>query len=77
MNEMAARREFFDIDEGRLEFDDCVIHSRRLNHPQGCLGFRIETRSGVLVYATDNEPGNEEFDKSVREARRRRRRVDL
>jgi phosphoribosyl 1,2-cyclic phosphodiesterase len=67
MNEMAAKREFFNIDEGRLEFDDCVIHSRRLNHPQGCLGFRIETKTGVLVYATDNEPGNEEFDKSVRE----------
>lgn len=27
-----------------------------LNHPDGCLGYRIEYRNKVLVYATDNEP---------------------
>jgi phosphoribosyl 1,2-cyclic phosphodiesterase len=66
MNEMAARRQFCNIDAGRLEFDDCVIHSMWLNHPQGCLGFRIETKDGVLVYATDNEPGDLIFDQNVR-----------
>jgi ribonuclease BN (tRNA processing enzyme) len=30
------------------------------------MGFRIESKHGVLVYATDNEPGNTEFDKNVR-----------
>jgi phosphoribosyl 1,2-cyclic phosphodiesterase len=66
MNEMAAHRQFFNIEEGRLEFDDCVVHSMWLNHPQGCLGFRLESKDGVLVYATDNEPGDPVFDKSVR-----------
>jgi len=33
---------------------------------QGCLGFRVETEQGVLVYATDNEPGHPVFDKNVR-----------
>ena len=66
MDEMAARRQFCDIEEGRLEFDDCVIKTLWLNHPQGCLGFRIETREGVVVYATDNEPGDPVFDKNVR-----------
>ncbi|HSM86604.1 MAG TPA: MBL fold metallo-hydrolase [Candidatus Limnocylindrales bacterium] len=66
MTEMAARRQFFNIDEGRIEFDDCVVHSKWLNHPQGCLGFRIESPSGTLVYATDNEPGDPVFDKNVR-----------
>ena len=37
-----------------------------LNHPQGCMGFRLETKDGVFVYATDNEPGDAEFDKNVR-----------
>src|ERR1017187_3052580 len=37
-----------------------------LNHPQGCMGFRVETKQGVLVYATDNEPGDPNFDKAVR-----------
>jgi phosphoribosyl 1,2-cyclic phosphodiesterase len=66
MNEMAARRQFCNIDAGRLEFDGCAIHSMWLNHPQGCLGFRIETKDGVVVYATDNEPGDPVFDQNVR-----------
>jgi len=38
-----------------------------LNHPQGCLGFRIETPAGSVVYATDNEPGDAKLDQSLRE----------
>jgi len=30
------------------------------------MGFRLETKEGVVVYATDNEPGDAAFDKSVR-----------
>ena len=66
MSEMAAQHRFYDIEEGRLEFDDCTIHTRRLNHPQGCLGFRIESEGKVVVYATDNEPGDAAFDKNLR-----------
>ena len=68
ISEMKAGRNFYDIEEGRTQLDD---HARMqtlwLNHPQGCMGFRLETREGVLVYATDNEPGDEVFDKNVRE----------
>jgi phosphoribosyl 1,2-cyclic phosphodiesterase len=66
MNEMAAHRHFSNIDEGRLELDHVSIQSMWLNHPQGCLGFRLETQGKVLVYATDNEPGDPVFDKNVR-----------
>jgi phosphoribosyl 1,2-cyclic phosphodiesterase len=66
MSEMAAHRNFYDIEEDRIAFDDCVIQSMWLNHPQGCLGFRLETENQVLVYATDNEPGHPIFDKNVR-----------
>jgi phosphoribosyl 1,2-cyclic phosphodiesterase len=67
MTEMAATRHFYGIEEDRITFDGCVIHSKCLNHPQGCLGFRLETEDKVVVYATDNEPGSPEFDKNVRE----------
>lgn len=67
MTEMAARRRFCDLSEGRMELGGCRIHSRWLNHPQGCLGFRLEAPQGVLVYATDNEPGDAAFDRAVRE----------
>jgi phosphoribosyl 1,2-cyclic phosphodiesterase len=66
MDEMAACRKFYDIDAGRMEFDHCVIESMWLNHPQGCLGFRVETPDAVLVYATDNEPGDSAFDQNLR-----------
>ena len=66
MNEMAAHRQFTNIEEGRQEFDDCVVQSMWLNHPQGCLGFRLESKNGTFVYATDNEPGDPVFDKNVR-----------
>ena len=66
MSEMAAHRNFYDIEEDKITFDDCVITSLWLNHPQGCLGFRIESEEGTLVYATDNEPGHPLFDKNVR-----------
>jgi len=67
LSQMQAQQKFYDIDIGRLNLEDGVqIQTSWLNHPQGCMGFRMETKDGVLVYATDNEPGDAAFDKSVR-----------
>jgi ribonuclease Z len=66
MSEMAAHRQFVNIDEGRTTLEHCTVQSMWLNHPQGCLGFRMETQGKTLVYATDNEPGDPVFDKNVR-----------
>jgi len=67
VTEMKARRSFYDIEEGRTPIDDSVqVQALWLNHPQGCMGFRFETKDRTLVYATDNEPGDAAFDKNVR-----------
>ncbi len=66
MSVMQAHRRFHEIGEGRHAYDGLVIHTRRLNHPQGCLGFRVEYKKRVFVYATDNEPGDPEGDRNVR-----------
>jgi phosphoribosyl 1,2-cyclic phosphodiesterase len=67
LSQMQAQQKFYDIESGRLNLEDGVqIQTSWLNHPQGCMGFRMETKDGVLVYATDNEPGDAAFDKSVR-----------
>jgi phosphoribosyl 1,2-cyclic phosphodiesterase len=66
MSDMAAHRQFCTIDEGRTQLESCTVQAMWLNHPQGCLGFRMETQGKVIVYATDNEPGDPVFDKSVR-----------
>jgi len=64
---MKATRRFYDIETGCVSVDDGIrIRTAYLNHPQGCMGFRLETKEGVVVYATDNEPGDQTFDKAVR-----------
>jgi len=66
VKEMKARQDFHDLEEGRIKLDGVTLYTAWLNHPQGCMGFRLETREGVVVYATDNEPGDPAFDKNVR-----------
>jgi phosphoribosyl 1,2-cyclic phosphodiesterase len=67
LTQMRAKQEFYDIEEGRLPLDDMQVQTMWLNHPQGCMGFRLETKDGVLVYATDNEPGDALFDRNLRQ----------
>jgi phosphoribosyl 1,2-cyclic phosphodiesterase len=64
--EMKAKQTFEDLEEGKISLNGMTIQTMWLNHPQGCMGFRLETKDGILVYATDNEPGHAVFDKSVR-----------
>jgi phosphoribosyl 1,2-cyclic phosphodiesterase len=65
---MSARRKFRELDNGdSFQVGENKVTARWLHHPQGCLGFRIETPAGTVVYATDNEPGDPALDKSLRE----------
>jgi phosphoribosyl 1,2-cyclic phosphodiesterase len=67
MSLLAAARAFTVVDPGcRWQIEDATVEAVPLHHPQGCLGFRIETASGVVAYATDNEPGDSEGDDAVR-----------
>ena len=65
---MAAPRSFREVTGGeRWEVDGTRISTAWLNHPQGCLGYRLDTTAGSIVYAPDNEPGAPEYDKSIRQ----------
>ncbi|MBZ5719775.1 MAG: MBL fold metallo-hydrolase [Acidobacteriia bacterium] len=66
MSEMKAQRDYYGLEEGRVDLDDVTVEAMWLNHPQGCMGFRLETKQGAMVYATDNEPGDAVFDKNLR-----------
>src|ERR1700751_5219282 len=68
MSAMNAKRRFQEGAGGDSFFiGENKVTTRALNHPQGSLGFRIETPAGTVVYATDNEPGNRDLDKGLRE----------
>ena len=65
---MTATRAFREVSGGeRWEIKGTRISTAWLNHPQGCLGYRVDTSGGSVVYATDNEPGVPEMDTNLRE----------
>ena len=68
MSAMNAKRKFKEVEDGdSFSIGENKVTARALNHPQGCLGFRIETPAGIVVYATDNEPGDAKLDASLQE----------
>lgn len=66
MSVMRATRHFHEISEVSMTCRDLRLRTRWLNHPQGCLGFRLESHGKVIVYATDNESGDPRGDANVR-----------
>jgi phosphoribosyl 1,2-cyclic phosphodiesterase len=68
MSAMTAKKKFMEVSGGdSFTIGENKITARYINHPQGCLGYRIETPGGTVVYATDNEPGNPQLDHELRE----------
>jgi phosphoribosyl 1,2-cyclic phosphodiesterase len=68
LSAMNAKRKFKEVAGGdAFTVRENKITARWLNHPQGCLGFRIETPAGTVAYATDNEPGDPKLDENLRE----------
>ena len=65
MGVMRARRNFYTIKQEHLKIGDALLTTRYLNHPQGCLGYRIQDGDRVVVYATDHEHGKSKYDKSL------------
>ena len=68
MSAMTAKKKFMEVSGGdSFTIGENKITARYINHPQGCLGYRIETPGGTMVYATDNEPGDPQLDHELRE----------
>jgi phosphoribosyl 1,2-cyclic phosphodiesterase len=66
LSAMNAKRKFKEVDGGEsFTVRENKITARWLNHPQGCLGFRIETPAGIVAYATDNEPGDAKLEENL------------
>jgi phosphoribosyl 1,2-cyclic phosphodiesterase len=67
MSAMGAIRHFFDLDERPIDLNGAIISSAPLNHPQECVGYRIDADGASFVFATDTEPGSPFHDRSVRD----------
>jgi len=65
-SQVAAQRDFCQVPEGgNIKTGSVTVCPFPLNHPQGATGYRIETDGAVIVYATDYEHGDREFDKML------------
>ena len=53
------------VHAGKLAVDGFDIRALTLNHPGGCLAYRITGKAGDFVYATDHEFGNPVFDEAL------------
>lgn len=71
LSSMTAARSFREVRGGEnWQIGATRVTAAWLNHPQGCLGYRLDTPAGSFVYATDNEPGVDEFDRNLRDLAR-------
>jgi phosphoribosyl 1,2-cyclic phosphodiesterase len=56
LNAMAAEVDFVSISEGEtIWIDDVRVSGISLNHPGGAFGYRAQSETGTVVYATDTE----------------------
>jgi phosphoribosyl 1,2-cyclic phosphodiesterase len=55
LENLPAQMNYYEIMKDPMKINDVTIHSTHLMHPALSLGFRLEYRNRVFVYATDNE----------------------
>jgi len=65
--ELLAIRSCRDIRHESVKIGSITVHPFPMNHPQGASGYRIETESGVVVYASDLEHGDPKLDGTLRD----------
>ena len=72
LSAMAAAKEFQTLSCGdELEVSPFLIKTKRLNHPNGVLGYRIEANGRSICFATDTEQSSkEEIDPGILELAR-------
>src|SRR5262249_47281134 len=68
MSAMSAKRKFMEVTAGEtFTGGENKVTAREQNHPQGCLGERIEKSARAGGYVTEKEAGDKKLDASLRE----------
>lgn len=64
---MGATRHFPQDERWPVKACSATVNFAPLNHPQGCVAYRIEADGSAFVYATDTEPGSLDHDRALRD----------
>jgi phosphoribosyl 1,2-cyclic phosphodiesterase len=65
MSKLPCSREYVDLVEGTFAVADTKILVLPLDHPQGCVGYRIMQNGKVISYCTDVEHGSDWSNRNV------------
>lgn len=65
MSKLPCSREYVDLVEGTFTVADTKILVLPLNHPQGCVGYRLMQNGKVISYCTDVEHGVDWSDRNI------------
>jgi len=66
MSHLPCSLDYVDVLEGTFDVADTRILVLPLNHPQGCVGYRIMQNGKVISYCTDVEHGVAWSDKNIK-----------
>src|SRR5262245_55417979 len=66
MSKLPCSRDYVDLVEGTFDVADTKILVLPLDHPQGCVGYRIMQDGKVISYCTDVEHGAAWSDQNIR-----------
>ncbi len=70
MSKLPCIRDYIDLVEGTFRVAEASILVKKLNHPQGCVGYRITQGDKVISYCTDVERGPDWSDNNFKELAR-------
>lgn len=62
-----AEKQYLRMEGMTVEHFGVTVRSFPMNHPQGAIGYRIESAGATIVYASDLEHGEPELDRVLRE----------
>jgi phosphoribosyl 1,2-cyclic phosphodiesterase len=65
MSKLPCSRDYVDLVEGTFTVADTRILVLPLNHPQGCVGYRVMQNGKVIAYCTDVEHGVDWSDENI------------
>ncbi|HON88915.1 MAG TPA: MBL fold metallo-hydrolase [Spirochaetia bacterium] len=64
MDNMLAQLNFVVLSHGYIALPNMLIYARSMNHPGGCYSYRIQTENKVVIYSTDTELSQADFEKT-------------
>ncbi len=59
IDKLGAKMSFHNVEPGQtVEIDDALVRVAAIDHPGGCMGYRVDFQGKSVIYASDTEPAD-------------------